>query len=242
MEVTEWWSRRIWAHLLLQELQNYNSLLDNCRKENVGSHQKKITHVQKQRRIPSKMVGRAKSHLETNSIPARDHGGLKQTSCATGARDLTETEAELFLNVSCGGTGQQWPATGAGALDGADLRMHKPSWRRSPLTSSHYCQNLHRTGDMGSGGTRTLCTPGHRGKKQWPNTKLTQTCSCVSRIVWGRCGLVVACFRIWGTDSSSACLQPFEGVCIIFFTSIIVWTQVKQEGGNTALPINRKLD
>ena len=41
------------------------------------------------------MVGRAKSHLETNSIPARDHGGLKQTSCATGARDLTETEAEL---------------------------------------------------------------------------------------------------------------------------------------------------
>ena len=31
-------------------------------------------------------------------------------------------------------------------------------------------------------------------------------------------------------------------VTIIFITSIIVWPQVKQQGGNTALPINRKLD
>ena len=33
-------------------------------------------------------------------------------------------------------------------------------------------------------------------------------------------------------------------VTIIFITSTIVWSQVKQQGsgGNTALPINRKLD
>ena len=31
-------------------------------------------------------------------------------------------------------------------------------------------------------------------------------------------------------------------VTIIFITSPIVWPQVKQEGGNTATPINRKLD
>ena len=31
-------------------------------------------------------------------------------------------------------------------------------------------------------------------------------------------------------------------VTIIFITSTIVWPQVKQQGGNTALPINRKLD
>ena len=31
-------------------------------------------------------------------------------------------------------------------------------------------------------------------------------------------------------------------VAIIFITSTIVWSQVKQQGGNTALPINRKLD
>ena len=33
----------------------------------------------------------------------------------------TETEPELCLSVSCGGLGQQWPATGA--LGTADLGM-----------------------------------------------------------------------------------------------------------------------
>ena len=31
-------------------------------------------------------------------------------------------------------------------------------------------------------------------------------------------------------------------VTITFITSTIVWSPVKQQGGNTALPINRKLD
>ena len=30
-------------------------------------------------------------------------------------------------------------------------------------------------------------------------------------------------------------------VTIIFITSIIVWSEIKQQGGNTAPPINRKL-
>ena len=33
---------------------------------------KKIPHVQEQRRNPRKMVGGEKSHLESNTIPARD--------------------------------------------------------------------------------------------------------------------------------------------------------------------------
>ena len=33
----------------------------------------------------------------------------------------TETEPELCLSVSCEDKGQQWPATGAGALGAADL-------------------------------------------------------------------------------------------------------------------------
>ena len=37
-----WWSRRTCSHLLLWELQNWNSLLNNHQQENVGSHQKKI--------------------------------------------------------------------------------------------------------------------------------------------------------------------------------------------------------
>ena len=40
-----------------------------------------------------------------------------------GPRDPTETETELCLSVSYGGMGQQWPATGAGALGAADLGM-----------------------------------------------------------------------------------------------------------------------
>ena len=31
-------------------------------------------------------------------------------------------------------------------------------------------------------------------------------------------------------------------ITIIFITSTILWSQVKQQGGNTALTINRKLD
>ena len=65
-------SRRTCAHLLLQELQNYNSLLNNYRQENVRSHQKKIPHIQGQRRSPSKTVGGAKSYLESKPIPSRD--------------------------------------------------------------------------------------------------------------------------------------------------------------------------
>ena len=49
--------------------------------------------------------------------------GLKQTLCAPGPRDPTETETELYLSVSCGGRGQQWTATGTGALGTADLGM-----------------------------------------------------------------------------------------------------------------------
>ena len=51
-------------------------------------------------------------------------GGIKQTLCAPGPRDPTETELELCLSVSCRGTGQQWTAAGAGVLlHAVDLGM-----------------------------------------------------------------------------------------------------------------------
>ena len=49
--------------------------------------------------------------------------GLKQTLYTPGPSDPTETEPELCLSVSCGGTGQQWPAAGAEALGAVDLGM-----------------------------------------------------------------------------------------------------------------------
>ena len=39
---------------------------------------------------------------------------------------------------------------------------------------------------------------------------------------------------VGGTEC--ACTRPFEGGPIIFITSITVWPQVKQQGGNTAPP------
>ena len=51
--------------------------------------------------------------------------GRKQTLYAPGPGDPAETETELCLSVSCGGTGQQGTAAGAGALGAADSGMAK---------------------------------------------------------------------------------------------------------------------
>ena len=59
-----------------------------------------ISHVQGKRRSPSKMVGGAKSCLESNPVPARDRG-LKHTLCAPGPGHPTETKTELCLDINC---------------------------------------------------------------------------------------------------------------------------------------------
>ena len=113
---------------------------------------------------------------------------------------------------------------------------HKPSWRRSPLTPPQSCQNL-QDWEINSWRAQTKpCTyqdPEERSsddKRDWPI--LAHEC-------WGVSGRVEGC---WGTRCSSAPIRLFEGGPIIFTTSMIVWPQVKKPGGNTALPINRKLD
>ena len=47
--------------------------------------------------------------------------GRKQTLYAPGPGDPAETETELCLSVSCGGTGQQGTAAGAGPLGAAEV-------------------------------------------------------------------------------------------------------------------------
>ena len=59
------------------------------------------------------MVEGAKSHLGSNPIPPRD-AQRAQILCAPGPRGSKDTEPEVCLSVSCRGTGQQWPAAGAG--------------------------------------------------------------------------------------------------------------------------------
>ena len=46
-----------------------------------GCEQRKIPHVQGQRRIPRKIVGGAKSQLESNPIPARDTRRAQTKPC-----------------------------------------------------------------------------------------------------------------------------------------------------------------
>ena len=62
------------------------------------------------------MVGGAKSSLESNAILPKTLKGVKQTLCAPGPKDTTETETEPCLSISCGGAGRQWSAPGTGAL------------------------------------------------------------------------------------------------------------------------------
>ena len=48
-----------------------------------------------------------------------------------------------------------------------------------------------------------------------------------------------------GSEALSAAVHAWDllkEVAIFFITFTIVWFQVKQQGGNTAPPINRKLD
>ena len=49
-------------------------------------------------------------------------------------------------------------------------------------------------------------------------------------------------FRVGALSVAVCAWDLLKEVTIIFITSTIVWPQAKQQGGNTALPINRKLD
>ena len=84
--------------------------------------------------------------------------GLKQTLCSPGPRDPTKTETELCLSVSCGSTGQQWTATGTGALGVADMGR---GYGISPLEGSRHSREI----DSWRVQTEP-CAPGSRRKEQ----------------------------------------------------------------------------
>ena len=84
----------------------YNLLLNIHRQENVESHQKKIPHIQGQRKSPSKMVGGVKSHLESNPIPARDAWRAQTKPCAHQDPEAPQRLSQTCIWVSCGGMGQ----------------------------------------------------------------------------------------------------------------------------------------
>lgn len=133
------WQKKDIGSSLLRELQNYNLLLSNCQQKNIGSHQKD-TLCPRAKRSPSKIVGVVKSCLESNPTPRQRYSRrLKQTLFEqdqdpdTRIQTPPQRQAELSSDVSCRGTGQQWPAAGARALDAADLGMAP-----SPLGGGHH--------------------------------------------------------------------------------------------------------
>ena len=65
---------------------------------------------------PARWQEERNSASNQTPCPPEILGGLKHTLFKPGPRDPIEAEPELCLlkhSVSCGGTGQQWPAAGA---------------------------------------------------------------------------------------------------------------------------------
>ena len=96
-----------------------------------SSHEE-IPHTQWQRRNPSKMVGGANLHLESNPTPARDaqraqtylvHPGTPQR-----LRQTCVWASSVEVSVSSG------LPQGQGLWLRQTWVWHEPSWRRSPLT------------------------------------------------------------------------------------------------------------
>ena len=88
--------------------------------------------------------------------------------CVPGPRDPTETEIELCLSVSCGGTGHQWTAAEARALGAVDLCVALGLLEEVAINPTIESPEL--TQDWGNrlleGMSKTLCVPGLRKKEQ----------------------------------------------------------------------------
>ena len=125
------------------------------------------------------MVGGVKSHLESNPKPTRV-AWRAQTKPCVHQEDATESEPDLFecLSVSCGGTGQQWPAVGTGALGAGDLGMAVALLEAVAIYPTIEPPEL--TQDWGNrlleGTNKTFCTPGPRD----PTETVPELCLSVS--------------------------------------------------------------
>ena len=168
--------------------------------------------------------------------------GIKQISCTPRPRDPTETETELCLSVSCRG---RWAVDYCRGRGSGCSRPGVAEALLEEVTINRTIQPPGLTQDWGKGlveGTnRTLCTAEPRRKEQWPHKRLTRTCPGMSRSLQWRCGLR---WPAAGSGALSAAVHAWDllkEVAITFITSTIVWPQVRQQGGNIALPINKKL-
>ena len=177
------------------------------------SNCEEISHVQGQRRSPSRMVGGAKSHLESNPFPARDaqraQTDLVGTRTQRPHRDWDRTMFGCLLrryrsSVDCYGdrvSGCSRPGYGISPFGGGHhlLTIELPElthgWGNSSLGGVGHTQNLKRTQEKGA------VTP----QETDPDLPVHVQESLA------RCRSVVACCRVGGTEYGSACMGPFEG-------------------------------
>ena len=96
---------------------------------------KKIRHVQGQRRSPRKMVEGGKLHLESNPLPTRYAQRAQINLVHTLHRDPTETDQNCVWVSPAKEQISSGLPQGQGLLVQQTWVWHKPSWRRSPLTS-----------------------------------------------------------------------------------------------------------
>ena len=199
------------AHLL-QEFQNYNSLLNNHQQENIGSDQKKDTACLRAKEKPQK--DSLESCLESNLIPTRDAWRAQTKPCIhlETPQRISQTCLWVFecplwryrSAVACHrGRGSGCSRSGYGISPLGEVIIY-PTIEPPELTQDWGNRLL-------KGTNKTLCIPGPRRKEQWPHKRLTQTCLWVFRSLQQRPASVVACCRVGGTACSTACMGAFEG-------------------------------
>ena len=104
-------------------------------------------------------------------------GGLKQTLCVPGPRDPTETEIELCLSVSCGGTGHQWTAAEARALGAAQVGVASALLEEVTIIPTIELPELMQDwGSRLSGEQTKPCAHQDPGQRTNEPTRVTQTC------------------------------------------------------------------
>ena len=146
------------AHLLLQEIQNYNSLLNNHRQKDVlflcssfgrmfwmfyGGMDPTIKDTPRPRAKKKPQQDGRKGKITFRVKPhtcQRCSEGSNKTFCTPGPRDPTETEPDLSSSVWVSPV-EVWVSSGLPQGQGLWVQetwshslWHKPYWRRSPLT------------------------------------------------------------------------------------------------------------
>ena len=154
-------SRRTCAPL--QGLQNYNSLLNNHWQENVGSHQKKIPHVQGQRR--SKMVGGV--NCVQNQTPFLPHLEGSNKPCVHQDLEAPQRWSQIVFECLL-----QRRGAAVACCRGRGSGCSRPGRGISPLGGSHHYPTIELpelTQDWGQTlreHKQNLCAPRPRRKGQ----------------------------------------------------------------------------